>query len=216
MEIEKPEEKKAATIDYIAAAIIGIATILGAASAYYSALWGGNMQSNYNSAITLLNDANTMYLESLSEYNKADFDDFQDDYFYVQWKDAESKGEVEDAEYFKERMTPEYANLLIADDYDAAWEEYSNAYDEKITGLDEYMDSSFVMMDTSKLKVEEGDKANTWGDKFTLVTVLFTIVLFFAGMATVTKGNKLKLIYVAAAAIMFVYSAISMFTIPFP
>jgi len=69
---EKQKEKRVVILDYVIAIILGIATILGALSAYYSDLWGGNMQKSYNDAITNLNESNTMYLEALSEYNKID------------------------------------------------------------------------------------------------------------------------------------------------
>jgi len=213
--MEEMEDKKSNMLDYGIAILLGIATILGALSAYYSELWGGNMQSKYNSAISTLNEANTLYLESLSDYNKADFDDFQDDYFYVQWKEAYEKGD-EDTAYFKERMTPEYGDLLYAEDYDVAYEAYAAAYDEKMSYFDANMDSSFVMMDSSKAMVGEGDKANEWGDTFTLATVFFTIVLFFGGMAAMTEKYKLKMVYVVFSLIMFAYSLYTMFSVPFP
>ena len=44
------EEEKSYKMDYLGAAIIGIATILAATSAYYSALWGGHMSQKYTGA----------------------------------------------------------------------------------------------------------------------------------------------------------------------
>jgi len=205
-------------LDYTVAVILGIATILGALSAYYSALWGGNQSSSYNSAIMTMSESNTLYLESLNDLTAMELNDFKDDFIETQWEQADQKNDEDSKAYYESRMSPELAKIYTAneDSIDIAMEEYVTAYNEKVEYLEQSMDSSAVLYDKSKEHVIVGDKANTNGDKFTLVTVFFTIVLFFGGMATVTERYKLKLIYTSISAIFFIYSAISMFIIPMP
>ena len=71
------------------------------------------------------------------------------------------------------------------------------------------------LSDEGNKLIKEGMEANAIGDKFTLTTVLFTVTLFFAGMASTLKRRPIKIAFVAMSLAMFVYSAIMMFKSPF-
>ncbi len=63
--------------------------------------------------------------------------------------------------------------------------------------------------------IKEGMDANTTGDKFTLTTVLYTVALFFGGMASTLKRRPIKAAFVLMSLGMFIYSTIMLFTTPF-
>jgi len=63
--------------------------------------------------------------------------------------------------------------------------------------------------------IKEGMEANAIGDKFTLTTVLFTVSLFFGGMASTLKRRPIKVAFVLMSLAMFIYSAIMLFKSPF-
>jgi hypothetical protein len=68
--------------------------------------------------------------------------------------------------------------------------------------------------DGNKL-IAEGQLANQRGDQFTLTTVLFTVTLFFAGLASTLRRNPIKIAFLAMSVAMMVYSLIQMFRTPF-
>lgn len=215
---KKNEDSKIEILDYSVAILLGIATILGTLSAYYSTLWGGNQAQSYVKGIMTMSESSTRYLEALHDYNTLEMTDFKDDFIQSQWHEAYNKRNEADMAYFEAKMSEELAKIYKASDDSAqiAAEQYGEALDLKIADLGSRMDSAIILNATAKKVIIEGDKANEYGDKFTFVTVLFTVVLFFGGMAAITHRLKLKMIYVAISVLMFIYSTISMFVIPFP
>lgn len=205
-------------IDYLVAFLLGLATIFGALSAYYATLWGGNQSQFYVKGIITMSESGTNYLEALHDYNSLEMTDFKDDFLEGQWREAIKNKEYDQATYFESQMSPELEKIYKASDDSAeiAAAEYGEALEIKTEDLNSRMDSAIIQNQIAKKTVVQGDQANANGDRFTFVTVLFTIVLFFGGMAAVTRQLKLKTIYLGISAVMFIASVIHMFTIPFP
>ncbi|MCB1170413.1 MAG: hypothetical protein KDK25_08775 [Leptospiraceae bacterium] len=67
----------------------------------------------------------------------------------------------------------------------------------------------------AQAKMEEGIRANAIGDAFTLVTVYFTIALFFAGLAAVLKKDQTRLGLIIMSAVVFFFSLVRMLLLPF-
>jgi hypothetical protein len=220
--MEQPNEPlpitKGEKIDYFVGILLGIATILGALSANYATLWGGNQSQSYVKGIITMSQANTNYLEALNDYSDWEATDFKDDFLQVQWNDAVRRNNKEESDYYESKMSEELQRIYTASDDSAeiAALEYDKANELKGEEYEEKMDSAIVMNQEARKYVLNGDKANENGDKFTFVTVLFTVVLFFGGMAAITRRVQLKSIYFGIAILMFIYSAIRMFMIPFP
>lgn len=64
-------------------------------------------------------------------------------------------------------------------------------------------------------KMEEGSRANTTGDTFTLLTVYFAVSLFFAGLSAVLKQDRMKSGFIAASALIFFFALVRMLLLPF-
>lgn len=214
------EEQKAYKLDYIGAAIIGIATILAASSAYFSALWGGNMSQKYTGAVTNLTEASTLYLEGLSDLSTQEFRDFQDGIMYAQFRDADDKRDIELADLYKSYFSEPFRKTVEVDDYGGDFEAVNAAYqaanDSIVNECHARLDSATVLWSASYGLINQGDEANANGDDFTLATVLFTVVLFFAGMSAAARRYHLKLIYMLFCSVTFLGSTIFMLTLPFP
>ncbi|MEQ8353650.1 MAG: hypothetical protein RH862_19395 [Leptospiraceae bacterium] len=67
----------------------------------------------------------------------------------------------------------------------------------------------------AQAKMEEGIKANQTGDAFTLVTVYFTIALFFAGLAAVLRDDRTRLSLLGLSSAVFLFSLLRMLLLPF-
>lgn len=209
---EKPE--KATRIEITITVLLGVATTLGALAAYFAALWGGEMQSSYSKSISETNHANTIYLEALSDLSKFESDDLRDDILYSEWKENLEKGDQEDATYFFSKLSEGFQKDLTDNPGDVS--EYEK---EQKANLDSIM-AQFVLSEKTHAGAEElmkkGGDANKYGDDFTLCTVLFTIVLFFLGLASLKTKPGLQKIYVIMAVVVLVLSLVRMVTIPFP
>lgn len=209
---EEPE--KATKLEIFITVLLGVATILGALAAYFAALWGGEMQSSYSKSITETNHANTLYLEALNDLSKFESDDLRDDILYSEWKENLEKGDQVDATYFFSKLSEGLQKDLADNPGDVS--EYEK---EQQANLDSIM-AQFVLAEKTHDGAEElmkkGNEANKFGDDFTLCTVLFTIVLFFLGLASLKTKPELQKIYVVMAVVVLTLSIIRMVTIPFP
>ncbi len=67
----------------------------------------------------------------------------------------------------------------------------------------------------AQAKMEEGIKANQIGDAFTLITVYFTIALFFAGLAAVLREDRTRLMLLGLSTVVFLFSLLRMILLPF-
>lgn len=208
------EDEKATRIEIIIAIMLGVTTILGALAAYFAALWGGEMQSNYSQSITQTNHANTIYLEALSDLSAFEMDDLRDDIIYSEWKENMEKGDKEDADYFFSKLSEAFQKDLSENPADVS------EYEKQQLATFETIKAQFKEAEEIHGKAEElmkkGGEANKHGDDFTLCTVLFTIVLFFLGLASLKTKASVQKIYVVLACFILVLSIIRMVTVPFP
>ncbi len=211
---EIPEFEKATRMEIFITVLLGITTVLGAFAAYCSALWGGEMQTSYTQSVTVTNHGNTIYLEALSDLNSFEVNDMKDDIIYSQWKDNTEKGDVEDAAYFFTKLSPGLQKDLLDDPKDVS--EYEKEQAASLDSINARMDESDHMNDSAKVLLQKGNGANKYGDDFTLCTVLFTIVLFFSGLASLKTHSAMQKTYVILAVIILVLSLVRMLTIPFP
>jgi hypothetical protein len=275
---EEKEEKVQVFMDYYAAILIGITTILAALAGFYGALWGGNCMDSYNKAILTISESNTAYLEALHEYSMFANDKLKDDLLYVEWKKHLEAGDP-DAEYLFSRLSEGLQADLLKYEKEGATEEEAVTEEETVTEeegtteeetvteeegtteeetvteeegtteeetvteeegtteegateeglteedkedearlqeIDAIFEESDIAYEQVEKMVNDAQKANKDGDEFGFVTVLFTIVLFFGGMSAVSSRLNLKYAYLGAATLMFIYSLIKMFSLPFP
>lgn len=208
------DPEKATKLEIIITILLGATTILGAFAAYCSALWGGEMQNSYTSSVTVTNHANTVYLEALNDLTAFEMNDMKDDIIYTQWKDNTEKGDVEDAHYFFSKLSEGLQKDLSDNPKDVS--EYDKEQAANLDSINARLNESVHMSDSAKTLMTKGNSANKYGDDFTLCTVLFTIVLFFLGLASLKTHSTMQKTYVMIAGVILVLSLIRMVTIPFP
>ncbi|HEX2788599.1 MAG TPA: hypothetical protein VHP32_11935 [Ignavibacteria bacterium] len=209
----KPVLEKHDKYDLYITIILGLATLCGATAAYFSALWGGELQTSYAQAVNYRQEANTLYLDAANQKEDWEFTSFKDDMFYIQWKESVQRGDP-DAAYYFSQLSEEYQKDLT--DTTGGETNYEQGEQQRLAELEatfEVADSIFTL---SEQKMTYGQEANRNGDQFTLSTVLFTIVLFFGGLAGLKATESYKRYYLIIAAVVFVLSLIKMLTSPFP
>lgn len=193
--------------------IIGLATVLGALCAYYSSLWSGDSQTKYIQAINGQSTSNTQYLEVLNDYTQFEMNEFKDDIIYAEWKKHLKAGDP-DADYYFSKLSEGFQKDLQEDAENIS--NYEKQQEEALEDIMARFHQSDSLSQQSKQNMEEGQKAGSYGDKFTFATVLFTVVLFFGGLASLKTKKHLKKVYLGLSLIVFILASITFLQAPFP
>lgn len=217
---EKKSEKLSNLIEIVSALIIGISTILGAFSAYQSSLYDGMSNEDYNKAVATINAANSEYV-----YNNQII--MEDVMYWIQLNEykalSENPNDSMSLRYkaLAEQMEEEVPFELIQAIEWADEENAKNPYKERVVfyNYDNYIDNlnryANKLMSKGNDIFTEGQNYNNLGDKQTLVTVVFAIVLFLGSMASIVKRNLIKVIFFTSTVLLFLYSTFQMFQVPF-
>ena len=208
------EEEKATKLEITITVLLGIATVLGAFAAYCAALWGGNQQSFYTQSLAETNRANTIYLEALNDLTGFGMNDFKDDIIYSEWKKNAERNDA-DAPYFFSKLSDGLQKDL-KDDNPSDMGEYEKEQSEHLAEIETRFRHSEDTLKSAASLLQKGQDANKNGDDFTLCTVLFTVVLFFLGIASLKTKQSLQKAYVVIACVVLLLSIVRMVTVPFP
>lgn len=217
-ESSAPSDRKGYVIELLTALIIGAATVGAAWATYQESLYSGESLDRYNVGIAKLNDANTLNLEANNGFT---FDMIT----WMEWESrtiaAESlRGDAAKVEReIADAISQDFMEERMKDALSWAKEETKN---QKTlvhpTDSDTYamalFGDTFQAREESDQAIDSARKASATGDQYTLITVFFTIVLFFAGIATVFKRDPIKLAMLVMAVLLLVGTGIRMFGLP--
>ena len=159
------------------------------------------------------NEASQQYMQDLMVWNS--IVDYQ-----TELAIAENEGDTEKAAIIEDKI-----NILI---YDSCSDEFADAIDwalgqeewtspfDKEGFMDSYYADAQAVLDESQEYLEQGQEDNSNGDRFGLVTVIYSLVLFLLGIVGIFKRipNR-KIVFFVSVAFLLV-AVIYMFTIPLP
>ncbi len=181
--------------EIVATVLLAFAALATAWTGYQASLWDGIQSSNYTQASAARTEAAQLRTEANS-YRLADLSVFQN---YV---DAFIDGDEELAAFYRDRFRPEfepaYEAWIALDPFENpdappspfALVEYQLQADDEAVALELRADTLF----------EEGEIANTDSDEYTLATLLFAVVLFFAAISERFDYIRMRVILLSLAA----------------
>ncbi len=195
----RPSKEKADGLEIAATALLGIAAVLIAWSAYQGQLWGGVQDTNNTASVRDIVDASDELgrgdaTRSLDQLLFVDFMREQDvdasDLLLSQMSEA---GEIAAEEWFSNQEVrpfdePYYLDAVYG------------------PGLDLYEDS-FVLF-------EEAAEANENGDDYTLGATIIALVLFLAGVSLVLNGRATRYALVISSGTILAVGAVFIATLP--
>jgi hypothetical protein len=163
--------------EILATILLSVAALATAYSGYQASLWDGIQSSDYTQASSARVQATQKQAEG-NQYRLADLTVFE------AYLEADASGETGLAEFYRDRFSEEFASAYAAwveldpDDADTprsplAMEGYSTPADREAADLHALADQRF----------QSGEVANDNSDAFTLATLLFAMVLFFAAVS---------------------------------
>lgn len=208
-----------ANMEVVIAILLGLVSIATAYCSFQSSLYGGNQMHSYTIGSTLATEAESLYLEGNQQY-------VQDAQLYDRLTDLKLDMENPDPAISAAAQV-KYDTIYfqsVSSDFDKAikWADEKNAADPAVysspLGNEDYQASLFATYSDTKDKAEktiaEGDTANTYGDKFTLATVIMAVSLFLLGIGAVVSVFRIKLIMAAIGVAIFIVAAVVAATIP--
>jgi hypothetical protein len=196
-------------VEVVAAAVLALATIASAWSAYQATRWGGVQSAAFA-------EAGALRAESVRASDLADAELTIDVEYFAIWLDGATTGNEELQQRVEDSFRPEFA---LAFDAWQATDPFVNAdAPHSPFEMDEYRveaaDEADALRNQAEAAAEEALDANQTGDNYVLTTVLFASVLFFAGISTKFHGRTIKLALVALGLAAFVAGASILFTFP--
>ena len=190
-------------LEIAAAALLALATIMSAWSAYNSATWHGRGTEHYDSA----DSARVQSSELLDELIQ---DKIIDVIVFTDYMNAVGEGNTELAEAYHTRMNP---RLKVALD---TWEKMNPMTNPEAPRTpfqiaeykDEYLEASKKAADKASGYSTRATAAMRNSNNFILLTVLFAGVLFFAGISTKFQSKQMKVVMLAFGMVVFLASVV--------
>ncbi len=242
---EKKAEGKKSFLDenkleIVTVILLGITALLTAWASYVGSIHGGNQATNYATSNNLSSDGNSIYNAAVQTLTQ-DMDTWNTIMDYeieILYADAVNDQENLEAyvwklQWFCQDNLSEDMAAMIQYDQEAfndgvndtedilAWlnDESGVAlnspfYDEAF--VQSYFDEANLKLDEAQAVLEQGQQDNANGDKFSLVTVLYSVALFMLGIVGVFKNQTNKKIVLAVSVVCLLVAVIFMVTIPLP
>ena len=207
-------------LEMLIAIFLGITALLTAWATWIGSLHGGNQATNYTTSNNIAAEGNSMWNEASQQYMQDlmvwnSIVDYQ-----TELEIAEKEGDDEKAEIIQDKI-----NILI---YDSCSDEFADAIEwafdqeewaspfDKEGFMDSYYAEAQATLEESQAVLEQGQEDNSNGDRFGLVTVIYSLVLFLLGIVGIFKRlpNRKIVFFVSVAFLLVAF--IYMLTIPLP
>jgi hypothetical protein len=217
------EKKKASTeeiLEVVIAIFLGITAVLTAWASWIGALHGGNQATSYTTSNNLSAEGNSMWndasqslMQDMILWNS--ISELRIDYTF-----AQDNGETAEADRLGWKIDKLVSDNCSDELVDAiSWadeqEEDVSPFDKE-GFIESYYTDAQAKLDEAAAMLEQGKKANDYGDAYGLVSVIYAVVLFLLGIASMFKKLSNRFIVVGIAAVGFIFATIYMTTLPLP
>ena len=206
-------------LETVIAILLGITTLLSAWASWIGHLHGGIQTINFTKSNNLASQGTAeynlgmqLYLADSMAWNVAKE-------YYFELELAKADGDQAKVDLITEKIKSfeeQSASEILIEG--VKWMEENNEDNPfKMPGLAEkYFETAQADFDRSQALLEEGQRDNTKGDSYLLVTVVYSLTLFLLGIVNTFKDMKNKLTVLLIAVVCLVFALIYMCTIPMP
>lgn len=206
-------------VETVVAVLLGITTLLSAWATWIGSLHSGIQSINFTKSNNMASEGNSEYNSRLQLYI-ADYSVWNalNDY-YFELEMAKSDGDKANEKLLNKKID----NLIKQSASETLvkgikWmKENDKTNPFEMPGInEEYFGEAQKKVDQSKEYLAEGQRDNTKGDSYNLVSVVYSLTLFLLGIVGVFKTlpNKVVVMTIAGAALIFAF--FYMCTIPMP
>jgi hypothetical protein len=197
-------DRTARILDIVAVFMLSITAVVTAWCGFQSSKWGGEMSIAFSQASSARVQA------TAAEGEARDFQQY-DLTIWSQWVLAQQAGDDELREYIEARFTPEFAVAFEAWDEQGRTARGPFAVPEYVPpGTEEAAEFSA----RADAKFDEALANNQRGDNYTILTVLFALVLFFTAMSQRDIVRWARTAMLTIAAVIAMVGAVVLLTYP--
>ncbi len=184
--------------------VLTITAVLTAWCGFEASKWGGEMSIAFSKASSARVQATAAELTSQTarQYDLT---------LYVEWVLAEERGDAELATFIERRFTPEFAiafDAWIVEGRDAAGPFAMDAYvppgTQRAEELHRSADDHFA----------DALVNNQRGDDYSLLTVLFALVLFFTALSQTQRSDRRRWIFLGMGTVLWIAGVVVLTTFP--
>lgn len=209
MSTEPPVESRrhrrwAEAREIVAVFLLSVTAILTAWCGFESSKWGGQMSIQFSEASA----ARIRSVDFASEARDAQAVDLA---IYTEWIDATARGDTALADYVRARFTPAFA--VAFDDWEAGGQGLKSPFAEPSyvpAGREESVEAS----KRADEKFASALESNQRGDNYSILTVLFAMVLFFTAMSERNKTGWAGWFLLGLGAVVAIAGGIILATFP--
>lgn len=184
------------------AIVLGVAAVLTAVAAYFSAAEDGDEAAARATSIAANSEANSLV-------NSAIAIQAADQAMFAKWAETNHQGNEELTAYLLDLMRPELKDAIVA------WGEDTTDAQSPLD-LDSYVTAEDAQAQTA---YDERDAADTLaataaerGDTYDKATVFLALSLFFAGIATTFRRRRLATLLLGVGVVTLVIGAVQLAT----
>lgn len=192
------------TVDIATVFVLSITAVLTAWCGFEASKWGGEMSIAFS-------QASSARIQAAAADGEARDARLYDLTIYAQWVLAEADGREELVAFIEERFTPEFRIAF------EAWEEGDRAERGPMM-MDEYVPSGTLEAEElsarADAKFDEALVNNQRGDNYSLLTVLFALVLFLTAMSQRDLSRRIRLALLSLAVFVGVGGLAILLTFP--
>jgi hypothetical protein len=187
--------KREKRFEVVATVLLAFAALATAWTGYQASLWDGVQSSNYTQASAARTQAAQFRTEA-NQFRLADLSVFEN---YI---DATIDVDEELASFYRDRFRPEFVPAF------EAWEALDPFNDPNAPpspfAMPEYQLEPDVQATALEVRAStlfsEGEDANTYSDIYTMSTLLFAVVLFFAAISERFDYIRMRVLLLSLAA----------------
>ncbi|MFV0533777.1 MAG: hypothetical protein ACK5MR_09005 [Cumulibacter sp.] len=201
---EGDSEREKSVREIILVVLMSITAVLTAWSGFQASKWGGEMSIAFSEASSARVQAST------HEGTARDARQF-DLTIYSEWVVATQTGEDEFADYIESRFTPAFAVAFDAWVADGMQE---NSPFERPEYLPDGTAEAQQWTERADQRFADALKNNQRGDNYSILTVLFALVLFLAALAQRTRSRRSGQVLLAVAGLGAIAIVVVMATYP--
>ncbi|GAA5202981.1 hypothetical protein [Microbacterium jejuense] len=191
-------------LDIVTVFVLSVTAVLTAWCGFEASKWGGEMSIAFS-------QASSARIQATAAEGQARDARLYDLSMFTQWVLAEEAGNDELRVFIEERFTPEFAVAF------SAWEAGGRTERGPFV-LDEYVppgtDEAVELAATADAKFEQALENNQRGDNYSLLTVLFALVLFLTAMSQRDAAPWIRRVLLGLGIVVGVVGVIIMLTFP--
>ena len=206
---EPKKEARGGWTELVAVLLLSVSAILTAWAAFESSKWGGAMSISFS-------QASTQRIEASRFSDKADSRQGVQVDLFTQWVQAKGAGEEETADFlearFPEPLRTAYTDWLATNPL-AAGAPPTSPFEMPSYKIPERAEAEAADA-RADAKFSQALRNNQRGDNYTLLTVLFAAVLFFAAMAERLGASWARYSMLGLASVLMVVGIVLLASFP--